>query len=217
MMKISKFLVTFAILTIVAVGQAKAQTPEIGYILCKDGSFVNPDDWQTTNDKTPIGVVFWLDPNTPDKGIAVALNDAGETKWSTNTTDISDLPNLTNQKQAFADYNGKTNTATLRALQPATDYPAVHAITQAGYSTDFYLPSIGELRRLHEQRSIVNKTFKILNEKQAGTATRMFKDYYWSSSEYFGSSAWRVSCDGLIYDLYPKSFSFGVRPVVAFE
>lgn len=193
---------------------AHAQTtkkPEIGDILCTDGTFVAPHQWSAATSKTAKAVVFYVNSKNPTKGLAVALKDLGRYQWSTNVKeDVAALPNKMRD-----DLSGRANTKALRAM-PAADYPAAHAISAADWAAGWYVPSAGELRLLYAQYSRVVAALGYIETRNRGT-TSVLNDVYWSSTENGTSSAMIVThYDRAYAGPYIKTYSWWVRPVLAF-
>jgi hypothetical protein len=87
----------------------------------------------------------------------------------------------------------------------------VNALADGGF-TDWYLPSIDELRRLYANRDFANKALNAI-----GGATLLSNTaYYWSSTEYSAANAFVFGFfDG--YAAYGnKSVAFSFRAVRAF-
>ena len=189
---------------------------EIGDIWCTDGSFVKPADWATATGKTAKGVVFWVDPASPTHGLACALKDAGTGKWClNNTTDVPTLTNVTGFEDALGDMAGQANTQALRALTPATDYPAANLISAADIAAGWYMPAIGELNLLYTHYAQVAPALQKVVDRDAGTATTMNNNFYWSSMECSASAAWSIDGDGYLGNSL-KVYVGSVRAVAAF-
>ena len=197
---------------------AQAQTqklPEIGDILCTDGSFVPPAQWADATNKTAHGVVFWVNPSIPTKGLAVALKDLGNLPYSTKEEDVPSLLNKQTREAALHDFDGRANTAILRAL-PKADYPAAHAISDAEWDNGWYLPALGELRLLYAHYAMVEPAIKAIAARNNGLSSTMRNRVYRSSTEYDKEYAWFVYSHGASAYESSKRFEFGARAVLAF-
>ncbi len=69
-----------ALLFVVAVPCVNAQVAHIGDILCTTGVYVSPVEFDDSGLEA-MGVIFYVDA-TGQHGWAVALEDAGNFKWS---------------------------------------------------------------------------------------------------------------------------------------
>lgn len=194
--------------------------PAVGDVLCSDGDILHPDDFmEQRNSKTPIGVVFYIDPTDPRhlRGRAVSLFDASPTDvdWAHKdyASKVHSKTNISNGKHllAMADMDGYVNTYVIdttasrygefQAIAPAAYYcwyydPATHS--PGNVHKYWYLPALGELNIIFANRATINKTLKMLQEY--GYAS-IFQDYkktdakYWSSTE-AGSAAYSLSSKG---------------------
>lgn len=191
--------------------------PEIGDILCADGTFVKPADWAMVSDKTAKGVVFWVDLAAPSAGLAVALKDATatEVKWSTKSQDIPNFPNTSNSYVALEDYEGKAHTDALRLLSP-DDYPAVHAISEADYAAGWYLPATGELMLLCAKHKAVNAAIEAIIAKNPACAQRFLRRDYWASNSEGSANAWFIRMNGSTNRGRKHIKEAWVRAIIAF-
>ena len=126
------------------------------------------------------GVVFWLSPDG-DEGLMVALEDASYgCQWGSATDALTLLNKPFNQPIALQDVSGNTNTRCIRNHQGVeNDYAA----SLVDFENGWYLPSVGELRKLYGALPIIEAA--LVN---AGGST-LTEDTYWSSTEYSGSDA----------------------------
>lgn len=208
------FTLLLVLLLMVNAWAANAQAtkkPEVGDILCTDGTFVAPHKWASATTKTAKAVVFYVNSKTPNKGLAVSIKDLGRFQWCTNDkVDVAALPN--NVKRDFA---GRANTKALRAM-PAADYPAAHAISAADWAAGWYIPATGELRLLYDQYARVVAALDHIEARNRGT-TSVLNDVCWTSSECSTHSAYIVTRHDRAYrGPYIKTYSWWVRPVMAF-
>lgn len=138
-------------------------------------------------------------------------------KWSTEYFDIPNLTNITSSSAATADWQGKSNTATIVAYCnansktcPAFDYVISYS-TAGTHTGDWYLPAGGELNAIYGNKDVLNTALN----KIGGTA--LPDSYHWSSSEYNNLSAWYQSfSDGDILNYSKSKHNYYVRPVLAF-
>jgi hypothetical protein len=162
----------------------------VGDILCTDSSFVHPQNWPCG--KVAWGIVFYVDA-TGQHGWAVSLNENPVPRqWGTTT---SDLPPLTNYASAFstmADVDGYQNTANIRALGTATQFPAAYAVD---FDHGWYLPSAAQFYYLYATLGIVNNSLQAV-----GVNIFPLNSYwrYWTSTESSDSMAWFISSNQTI-------------------
>ena len=161
--------------------------------------------------KTPIGVVF-----DAENRKAIALEGSPSImEWSTGYIDIPGIPNITIGNYVEQDFNGKANTAAIKAYDSSlSNYPAAKYVY--GYKTtgtnagDWYLPALGELNTIYSNKIYINNALSLVGKKDIPTG------YHWSSSVYSYSKAWGLSLDdGYVGSTSKKNDGF-VRPVLAF-
>ena len=179
----------------------------IGDILYSDKSC----DPNVIASKKPIGVVF----DRANK-LAIGLEESNQ-YWSTEYFDVPGLSNITSSSAVTADWQGKNNTRVVLEYCkakgescPAFEYVNSYKTegTQAG---DWYLPALGELNAIYGNKDVLNITLGKIGGTKLGT------NYYWSSSEYSGSSAWYLRFSGGYVGYGSKgSSNLYVRPVLAF-
>ena len=165
--------------------------------------------------KTPIGVVFDASRRT-----AIALESStSRMVWGGYGYDIPGITNITELSKAKQDFNGKANTAAMKAYNsnnswlnyPAAKYAYEYKTTGTN-AGDWYLPAFGELYTVYSNKDYMNYALSLVGKKDIPT------DYYhWSSSEYSEYIAWDLMfSDGSVND-YNKYDSYDyVRPVLAF-
>ncbi len=185
----------------------------IGDILCTDNSIVKPQNFASSG-KTAMGIVFYVD-STGEHGWAVELTHSGSAiAWGGYGVDIPSLPNFSSPNAAITDLDGYTNTQKIRAAGNANTYPAAYAVNFAG---GWYLPAAGQLRILFAHIPTIENTLTTLSN--AGTTVHHFDGgWYWSSTEYSATYAWRVYSNG---DVFSNGKGYGnnylrVRGVRAF-
>ena len=108
---------------------------------------------------------------------------------------------------------GSANTTAIISAQGATEtsYAAglAGAYTGGGY-TDWFLPSKDELNKMYLNKATINTT------AAANSGSDFVSDYYWSSTEYDTSNAWRRSFNFDNQNYVPKLATSSVRAVRAF-
>ena len=108
---------------------------------------------------------------------------------------------------------GSANTDAIISVQGpvATSYAAglARAYTGGGY-TDWFLPSKDELNKMYLNKATINTT------ASANGGSNISSNYYWSSTEYGTSNAWKQSFSGGSQFGPNKSSTGNVRAVRAF-
>ena len=93
----------------------------------------------------------------------------------------------TRRGSASRDVDGFNNTKTI--LETGEDYPAFSAVD---FENGWYLPAIGQLKRLYKNLKDVNSSI----EKAGGSIVKPIGLNYWSSTEYSEKNAWYLSTIG---------------------
>lgn len=177
-----------AFLLLVAVPFVNAQV-HVGDILCEDGAVVSPAGF-VFSEHTPIGVVFHVDASGKH-GCAVGLKDAGKDQWGPNWLDTP-LRNCKSRKQAMSEFNGYSNTKTILEGGYDVAFPAFEAID---FENGWYLPAIGQLKRLYANLDKVEESLSAVG----GSPMSSTKDWeYWSSTEYSVCDAWNIDSSGML-------------------
>lgn len=180
----------------------------VGDILCTDGSIVKPSAWPAEG-KTAKGIVFYVN-NTGVHGWALHLQNQGNyVRWSNNTTDLLNLVNYTDTRNALTDTYGYFNTMFIRMAGNATSYPAAYAVD---FDQGWYIPALGQLNLIFSEIVILNESLQLVG----GTVFPMNSGFsYWSSTEYDASQAWFVSFQGNV-SFITKSYTDSVRSICDF-
>ena len=182
-----------------------------GDVYCTDGSILRADAFLASG-KTPVGVVYYIDP-TGEHGKIIALKDAPKVTidgknnyygiWAQDQEKAKSIHAVNycpNQKEALFDMWGEENTQKIkhgaeqfgefRYYAPAAYYcyyynessGLVDPSNPGGWG--WYLPAMGELNILFGNRVPVNATLKKLKEHgYAAEEMDNGKNYYLSSSE----------------------------------
>lgn len=152
------------------------------------------------------GIVFhvYRDQYNVEHGLIVSI---------VNQSTSSTYSNIDNQSiGASSTWNGQQNTALMAAQTGATSgaWKFADDYSYGGF-TDWYLPSIDELKLLSSNRYNVNKTLSnILG------ATQVLNNSYWSSTQYSNTSAYYLSFDSGDYSITVKSNILSVRAIRQF-
>ena len=160
------------------------------------------------------GIIFHMLPDG-NSGWVVALNDASSgCVWG----NMSDIPTLDNQtpnidyQQLLNDTAGYAHTQAILSYQ---NYNNAYAAGNVDYSHSWYLPSAAQLRILYAQLPFISNSFV-----EAGGENLAY-DWYWCSSEYSASNAWRIDFSSNInsgmFTNVSKSSSHRVRAVRNFK
>lgn len=168
---------------------AKAQV-HVGDILCDDDEVVSCSGLETLG-RTPVGVVFYVDA-TGKHGWAVALNELGDCAWGPNSKDTP-LRNYTAKQQATTDLNGYSNTKTIQEGGYDIPFPAFDSLNM---EKGWYLPAIGQLKRLFDNLNKVNESLSAVNGLPIPSEVDC---EYWSSTEYSVCNAWFIDSFGELH------------------
>ncbi len=201
----------------------------IGDVVCTDESII-PADSLIKTDKTPMGIVFYVDKY--GHGLMVALTDANNKqscKWAASSVYVN-VHSLTTSSQwynAIFDMNGLGNTLRIKQTAesaagndfmtnaPAAYYAYFYDHTTRNTGTNplgWYLPSAGEINILIGNRTEVNSTLGKLSSYGA----QPLNSSPWTSTERNATTVNAVNMDcGPIYDA-GKTNSRAVRPVTTF-
>lgn len=129
----------------------------------------------------------------------------------------------TDRLTALDDWTGKTSTAAqithneckTESYAPGfcASYERVNANGKGLTAGRWWLPSLGELMMIYANMRKINYALSLING-----ATQLAETWYWSSTEYSATNAWRLNLgDGFAGNLGAKAANQGrVRPVSAF-
>ena len=128
----------------------------------------------------------------------------------------------TDRETALNDWTGKTSTAAqithneckTESYAPGfcASYERVNANGQGLTAGKWWLPSLGELMMIYANMRKINYALSLIEG-----ATQLAEDWYWSSTEYSATYAWRLSLsDGTAIGSAKASGQPRVRPVSAF-
>ena len=128
----------------------------------------------------------------------------------------------TDRETALNDWTGKTSTAAqithneckTESYAPGfcASYSRVNANGQGLTAGKWWLPSLGELMMIYANMRKINYALSLING-----ATQLAETWYWSSTEYSATNAWRLNLNNGYADTGIKAASqYRVRPVSAF-
>ena len=171
-----------------------ATAPNGVYVYANDDKLYNPEEWNTANNDSAVGVAVVTD----DCKFAISKGEKPPRAWSDSSymTDISGLTNYDSYIQAETDFNGESNTSIIReaisnedASNNAAHYCYSQTVSINGRVTIHgYLPALGELRIAYNNKSTIDSTLNLIG----GTAIPT-DDWLWSSTERYSESAWRLN------------------------
>ena len=156
-----------------------------------------------------------------DKFIVVAPTEA-TLKWS--SSDVNGGGTTTSDRvTAFADFNGKQNTASQVAHNECSgasyapgychSYSRVNANGKGLTAGKWWLPSVGELMIIYANMKKINYALSLISG-----SSQLVENWYWSSTEASASNAWNLNLnDGGAGNWNTKTTNQNrVRPVSAF-
>ena len=163
---------------------ANAQV-HVGDILCEGNRVVSP----ALAGSEAIAVVFYVDASG-QHGWAVALHDSGKVSWGPNYYNTP-LHDCTTAAKAANDFDGYGHTGVI--LNDRDDHLAFNVVD---YENGWYLPAIGQLKRLYSKLDKVNASLSTVGGDEFPSET----DWeYWSSTEYNVDSAWYLDASGEVH------------------
>ncbi len=191
--------------------QCEPSAVSLGDVYCSDGSFVNIDSFPSSG-KIAEGVVYHYD-DTEGFAYVVSLYEPSEgLRWSNISYDIPALENQQYLPNLLEDMDGFGHTALIQGTGDADDYPLAWS---ADLEHGWYVPSIGELRKMFGAVSAVNLSLNRLggdtiffNNFDASQRDQFF--YYVSSSEFSDEMSCCVKWDFFVYAI-PKTYSLPTR------
>lgn len=165
--------------------------------------------------KTPIGIVF-----DEDKKLAVALEEKSG-YWTRYYADVPGLENIASPETAKADWEGKSNTATVLGYGAADNYPAFKIVntysTEGTNAGDWYLPGAGELYAIYQNKEAMADSLLKINEG-AALAASIYWGSFWSSSEISTGNAWALNFSSGSFDGKSKmNSSNGILPIIKYS
>ena len=192
-------------------GSGGTTTPD--YTNCTVGAILYSDKTCSADlieGKKAIGVVL-----SSGKRLAIALKTSAQ-YWSETNFDIPLLGG--GETDADGQYNTRVGLEYCRTndkVCPAFEYAASYQ-TEGTSAGDWYLPAIGELKDIFQNKEVLNKTLAKIG------GTKLPSDDHWSSSEYSDPDwenyyAWRQNFNDVFTkpDFKSKANHY-VRPVIAF-
>lgn len=156
---------------------------KVGDILCEGNRVVSP--LLAGNDA--IAVVFYVDASG-QHGWALALHDSGHYAWGPNSYN-SPLRDCTQLSNATKDLDGYKNTGII-LKDDSHEHPAFDVLD---YENGWYIPAIGQLKRLYNKLDKVNESLSAVGGDEFPTDPNW---ECWSSTEYNVASAWFMNASG---------------------
>lgn len=111
---------------------------------------------------------------------------------------------ITSYAEAACDFMGRKHTRDLVAR-------GLSCVDKLPESKDWYIPAIGELYVMYLMKNQINKALEYIGAE-------LIKDtWYWSSTEYSATFAWRLYFSNGTFDSNGKTRECSIRPVSAFN
>ena len=200
---------------------------QVGDFYMEDGSILPWSD-TSSDKKNCIGIVYWVptatDPldsykatwleehSTCIHGLVVGLKEQ-QSQWGM----YGERTNITDSKTDGI-FRGYSNTKSLESEYPGyaivSAYNSLSGVTlPSGKTSEWYVPSVGELKKLCQAKDKVNPSLSSLS------STPLSSPFYWSSGESSSNSSYYALCvyltNGGVRN-FPKSNYFSVRLAFAF-
>lgn len=150
------------------------------------------------------GIIFYM--NQELHGLVVSL-ETGQGQWTTRNVNIGGIPNAYPAPVSLEVGLGATYTTALISQVGSSGAPAAAWCRAKG--SEWYLPSLGELKELARVKVLVDIG---LNE-HGGSAVGYHS--YWSSSEYNDQASWMIEYGSNARNNYKRS-SFNVKAIRMF-
>lgn len=170
------------------------------YFYYNDITLSNMMSEDKAGDLIPVGIVL-TDGN---HSFILAMKDAVEDKvfWGP-AVDIDGLPNITKERDVYADMNGLSNTDALRQYSNthSLKFPVLEAVdSYKAFRADrisWYIPSSGELLIVDKNKKYINYILEEFNFPK-------LSDWYWPSTEENENISWLIPADYGYLDDQPK-------------
>lgn len=168
------------------------------YVYTNKGELINPEEWDTTNNDNAAGVAVIGD--NARFAISKELPAVNDIPWSNalQDTDVAGLTNYPNRGQALLDFNGLENTRIIMEAAPSEDSSnnaAYYCNAQTLNGKNGYLPAIGELALMHNNKTAIDSALTTIGSKTISARLNelQVEDHYiWSSTESKQSGSWRI-------------------------
>ena len=158
------------------------------------------------------GIIFWVDESGQHGLVCTKEDQSSGLRWYAGTYGNT-------QAKGLGPLAGKANTTIIISAQVAIgDDGNTYAaricnelqITEGGITYgDWYLPSLGELDLIYQNRTIISST-------AVANGGNGFSDDYWSSNEFFDLTAFRRNFSVGFSSSAGKEFLYAVRAVRSF-
>ncbi len=178
---------------------------KIGDIFCSDMTYMDVDSYLHSG-KMAQGVVYSIDY---ERGFAyiVGLEEGEPGAWSFVLEDIPGIENQLYLRNLLADMDGFAKTSLMRSSGDSLRYPSAW---NADLENGWYIPAIGELRRLLGSYSIVNASLKKVGGEEllfGGSNGEIASwETYASSSEFDETNVICIDYDFSILALSKKTY-----------
>lgn len=159
------------------------------YIQDTDGNLYTSDTWDTANNDNANGVAVILSTCR----FVIVPNVNSTAKWASTANVNLTAINKTTTNTAKADYNGKSNTATMLTntnckASGCAAYVCANTTSKRGKKG--YLGAVGEMYAIYQNRATINTLLTLIGGTSIGTGSYWTSDQYYASSKYY---AWRVT------------------------
>ena len=174
--------------------------------------------------KTVLGIVVYVNANGIGGQIMAPWkidkngnrNSSGVTMmWGPRYTDVLELPNITGNSVAEADFDSCGNTDKIVAAEDASAFPAAWATRKYAPTAEttgkWCLPSAGVLRNITKNWNAINTAINAVDG-----SSDFFNDWVWSSTEYSSDLAWSTFLNNNTVTKTSKGNSSYVVPVLEF-
>lgn len=159
------------------------------YIQDIDGKYYTSDTWDTANNDNANGVAVILEACQ----FVVLPNADVKAQWASKASVNLTAINKKTEDDAKADYNGKSNTATMLTntncnASGCAAYVCANTTSKRGKTG--YLGAVGEMYAIYQNRTAINTLLSLIGGTSIGTGSYWTSDQYYASGKYY---AWRVT------------------------
>lgn len=186
----------------------------VGYVLCSDHTCMRLSDFENSEGKVAVGVVF-AEKTKDHPTLAVSLDE-----YSESFCDSTGMEN--NTSCSLTAFDGNTNTVAMQACYTYNDSLrcyfgcpiAMLPFSSGHFGQSLYIPSVAEMRLLTAAIPVVNPILKSLGSQPLEIEGNC---WYWTSTEKDGNAAnqaWLCSAKNGGIQETPKLEKHRVRAIV---
>lgn len=143
--------------------------------------------------------------------IGVTMVDNRSKRWDYDETGglISGVTTTTSSSSAQSDYKGKSNSAAAIAAL-GSDAEAANACKRNTFlnGDTGYLPSAGQMQAIQQNKTAIGNLLTAMGGRALSTG------YYWTSTQYNSSNAWRIYMFNGTLSNIAKSTLHSIRPII---